>query len=302
LNLNTHFLFAAGAAALLVGKPEAIVLAGLGSVIPDLDRPYWFIPKKRVAEEEYHRAFLHNIVVLALTYLISPYLALGIFSHLMLDTMTTVKDRGVEWLYPFTRIISRDYWSQAEVQQEPLVWTPWRRTYGPALNGHMLDTYVFLGSIGVLISWSVFQNLHHSILNVSYWFSSGLIIFAGIVLLLFVSGEYCHRWLGWSGVKRTVAIAFLALTVLCICLLVSFLFSQGAVSCSTDIPGDWLLRTNDFLNGLFLTSLITYSLIILRFIRTMTKALANSFPTLCARMPSRDFILDEKKGTSDIFV
>ena len=289
-------------AAVLVGRPEAILLAGLGSVVPDLDRAYWFIPKKRVPEEEYHRAFLHNILVLALTYLISPYVALGMFSHLMLDTMTTVKDRGVEWLFPFTRMISRDYWSQAEVQREPLVWMPWRRTYGPALNGHMLDTYVFLGSVGVLVSWSVFQNLHHSILNMSYWFSSGLIIFAGTVLLLFASGEYCNRWLGWSSVKRTVAIALLALTVLCISLLASFLFSQGAVSSSIDIPTDWLLRTNDFLNGLFLTSAIAYALIVLRFTRTITKALANSLPPLCTKIPSRDFFVDEKTGTSDVFV
>jgi len=295
-------LFGAAVAALFVGKPEAIVLAGLGSVIPDLDRPYWFIPKKKVAEEEYHRAFLHNIVVLAVTYLVSPYLALGLFSHLMLDSMTTVKDRGVEWLFPFTRMVSRDYWSQAEVQQEPLVWMPWRRTYGPALNGHMLDTYVFLCSTGVLLSWSVFQSLHHSILNAAYWLNSGFLIFVGGVLLLFASGEYCHEWLNWSGVKRIVAVTFLASTLFCISLLASFLFSQGAIFSWRDIPSDWLLRTNDFLNRLLLASIVTYALVILRFIRTISTALANSFPALCTKMPSRDFILHEKTGTSDIFV
>jgi len=309
LNLNTHFLFGAAAAALLVGKPEAIVLAGLGSVIPDLDRPYWFIPKKKVAEEEYHRALLHNILALATAYLVSPYigfvspyLGLGLFSHLMLDSMTTVKDRGVEWLFPFTRMISRDHWSQAEVQQEPLVWMPWRRTYGPALNGHMLDTYVFLCSIGVLVSWLVFQSLHHSILNAAYWFNSVFVIFAGIVLLLFATGEYRNGWLNWSKVKRIVAIAFLAFTLLCISLLVSYLFSQGAISCWTDIPRDWLLRTDFFLNELFFTSVIIYALIVLRFIRKITLALANSFPALCTKMPSRDFIIDQKTGTSDVFV
>jgi len=302
LNLNTHFLFGAAAAALLVGKPEAIVLAGLGSVIPDLDRSYWFIPKKRVAEEEYHRAFLHNIVVLAVMYLASPYLALGLFSHLMLDSMTTVKDRGVEWLFPFTRMISRDYWSQAEVQQEPLVWMPWRRTYGPAFNGHMFDTYVFLCSIGVFLSWSVFQNLHHSIWNATYWLNSVFVIFAGSVLLLFASGEYCNGWLNWSRVKRIVAIAFLAFTLLCISLVGGFLFSQGAISSWTDIPSDWLLKTNFLFTGLFFTSVIIYALIILRFIRKITLALANSLPALCTKMPSRDFILDEKTGTSDVFV
>jgi hypothetical protein len=93
-------------------------------------------------------------------------------------------------------------------------------------------------------------------------FNSGLVIFAGSVLLLFASGEYRHGWSNWSGVKRIVAITFLGSTLLCISLLVIF-FSQGAIPSWRDIPSDWLLRTNNFLNGLFLTSVITYALIIL---------------------------------------
>lgn len=302
MNLNTHFLFAAAAAALVSGKPEAIVLAGLGSVIPDLDRAYWFIPKKRVAEEEYHRALLHNFIVFALAYLFNPYLGLGLFSHLMLDNMTTVKDRGVEWLFPFTRMVSGDYWSQAEVQSEPPAWVPWRRTYGPALNGHMLDTYVFLGSAGVLFSWLIFQSLHHPMLNVAYWLNAGFIALAGIVFFLFFSGECCNRWLDWSTVKRIVAVMLLAATLLCMILIGSFFFSQGMVFSWHDVPSDWLLRANDLLSTLFLMSSIAYGLIVLRFIRTISVAIANSFPALCAKMPSRDFIIDEKTGSPDVFV
>lgn len=301
MNLNTHLFFAAATAAVFVGKPEAIVLAALGSIIPDLDRPYWFIPKKRVAEEEYHRAFLHNIIILTLAYLFNQYLAVGLFSHLMLDTMTTVKDRGVEWLFPFTRIVSRDYWSQAEVQEEPLVWMPWRRTYGPALNGHMLDTYVFLCSIGALLSWFVFQSLHHY-LDLTHWYDSGFAMIAGTVLMLFASGEYLHRWLEWPRTKRILAIALLALTVSGVPLLASFLPSQGAVFSWRYVPSDWLLRTNNFLNTLFLVSVLVCALIILRFTRTTCMVLARYFPALCTKMPSRDFIIDEKTGTSDIFV
>ena len=253
-------------------------------------------------EEEYHRAFLHNIVVLALTYLVSPYLALGLFSHLMLDSMTTVKDRGVEWLFPFTRLISGDFWSQAEVQQEPLVWIPWRRTYGPALNGHMLDTYVFLCSFGVFLFWLVFQSFYHSIWNATYWLNSVLVIFAGSVVLLFGSGECCNKWLNMSMVKRIVASTFLAFVLICIPILASSLFSRGMISSWIDTPSDWLLRTNGFLNGLFLISVVTCALITLRFIRTISMALAKWFPALCTKMPSRDFIIDEKTGTPDVFV
>jgi len=302
LNLNTHFLFAAAAAALVSGKPEAIVLAGLGSVIPDLDRAYWFIPKRRIAEEEYHRALLHNLIVLALAYLFNPYLGLGILSHLMLDNMTTVKDRGVEWLFPFTRMVSGDYWSQAEVQSEPPAWVPWRRTYGPALNGHMLDTYVFLASAGVLFSWSLFQSLHHAIPDVSYWLNAGFIALAGTVFFLFVSGECCNRWLDWSSIKRIVVLTLLAVALVCMILMGNFFFPQGMIFSWSSVPNGWLLRADDFLSGLFLTSAVAYVLIILRFIRTISVTLANSFPALCTRMPSRDFIIDEKTGSSDVFV
>lgn len=302
MNLNTHFLFAAAAAALVSGKPEAIVLAGVGSVIPDLDRAYWFIPKRKIAEEEYHRALLHNLIVLALAYLFNPYLGLGMFSHLMLDNMTTVKDRGVEWLFPFTRMVSGDYWSQAEVQSEPPAWVPWRRTYGPALNGHMLDTYAFLGSAGVLLLWLAFQNMHHAILSVGYWLNAGLIALAGSILFLFVSGECYNRRSDWSRAKRTITVTAIALALICMILIGNSLLSQGLIFSWSDVPNSSLLRTNDFLSRLFLISAVVYGLIMLRFVRRITLALANSLPGLSAKMPSRDFIIDEKTGTPDIFV
>ena len=301
MNINTHLVFGAVIAALFIGKPEAVALAALGSVIPDLDRPYWFIPKKRVAEEEYHRAFIHNIVALSLVYLINGYLALGFFSHLMLDSMTTVKDRGVEWLFPFTRIVSRDYWSQAEVQVEPLVWIPWRRTYGPSLNGHMLDTYVFLCSVAVLLSWTIFQSFHHY-LDLNYWFNPGFLVFAASILLLFASGEYQQRWPNWSAIRKTLAVSFLALALLAVAFVTRTSWAQGVVFSWKDVPGNWLLRTNGSLNAWFLTSALVCALIILRFIRKMSLSLANYFPSLCTRIPSRDFIIDEKKGEADVFV
>jgi hypothetical protein len=300
LNLNTHFLFAAAAAAFLVGKPEAILMAGIGSIIPDLDRPYWFIPKMRVDEEEYHRSFLHNIVVLALAYLFNPYFGLGLFSHLLLDSMTTVKDRGVEWLFPFTRMISKDYWSQAEVQQEPLVWMPWRRTYGPALNGHMLDTYVSLCSVGALVSWSALQSLHF-FLDGGYWFTSGFVILAGVAFSLFVSGEYVKDWSGWSKQKKLRARALLVLILLVIAVSV-VLFGHGDLFAWKDTPKDLLLSSNNFLNKLFLMTITAYSFTVLRYIRPISIALANVIPALCTKMSSRDFFIDKKENEPDVFV
>ena len=302
LNLNTHFLFAAAAAAIVSGRPEAIMLAGLGSVIPDLDRPYWFIPRKRIEEEEYHRALLHNFVVLALAYLVNPYFGLGLFSHLMLDNMTTVKDRGVEWLFPFRRMIPRDYWSQAEVQREPVAWVPWRRTYGPALNGHMLDTYVFLTSIGALLLWFLFQSLHHPILNLADWVNAGFITAAGAVSLLFLSGEYCLMWPNWSRVKRIMGISLLAAISVGVALGADFLLSQGLIFSWSEIQSDWFLSTSDLFGRLLFVSVTAYALIILAFIRAISLYLSNSLPALCTKMRPRDFIMDEKTGDPDVFV
>ena len=38
------------------GRPEIAFLIGLGALVPDLDREYWFIPSKLYADEQIHRA------------------------------------------------------------------------------------------------------------------------------------------------------------------------------------------------------------------------------------------------------
>src|SRR5438132_13792973 len=89
------------------GRPDIAFLISLGALIPDLDREYWFIPKKVYADEQIHRAGLHNVFMMAVIYVASPYLSLGVFLHVLQDSFTTVKDRGVEWFFPLTRFIKR---------------------------------------------------------------------------------------------------------------------------------------------------------------------------------------------------
>ena len=157
------------------------MLVALGALLPDLDREYWFIPSNRYADEQYHRALLHNVVMIALTFVISPFLSLGVFLHVLQDSFTTVKDRGVEWFYPFTRLAKkgrldangnvqpldpneRVYFYQedslglveyADVDlQEPLDKpVPWRRVYGFALNSNLLDRGFLFGSAAVFLVW-----------------------------------------------------------------------------------------------------------------------------------------------------
>ena len=178
MNFSTHVMFGVLLATLFFGKPEIILLVGIGSAIPDLDREYGFLSKDSFRNIQVHRALFHNFVFLGLLYLINPFLALGAFLHTFLDAQTTARDRGVEWLYPFSRLVKRAvydndgnrleldakekiYFLQNEMQiltkkttkdlkpsGSPL---PWRRTYGPALSGRLLDQGIFVGSLGLTL-------------------------------------------------------------------------------------------------------------------------------------------------------
>lgn len=188
MDLPTHFTFGIAVGLVFFGKPELALLVGLGALLPDLDREYWFVKPKRYADEqkEYadeqvHRARLHNVFMLPLTYVVSPFLAMGVFLHMLQDSFTTAKDRGVEWFYPLTRFVKRGlidangtlqprdpeekvYFYQEdpkglvnnadpdlrELGPDPV---PWRRVYGFAQNSHLLDRGFLLGSVAVLIVW-----------------------------------------------------------------------------------------------------------------------------------------------------
>src|SRR5438270_6873207 len=143
------------------GRPDIAFLISLGALIPDLDSEYWFFPSKLYADEQIHRAGLHNVFIISITYLVSPFLSLGVFLHVLQDSFTTVKDRGVEWFYPFTRLAKRGRYdaqgneepldptenvyfyqedppglvrfADADLQEEQDKPIPWRRVYGFAL-------------------------------------------------------------------------------------------------------------------------------------------------------------------------
>jgi hypothetical protein len=172
--------------ALFFGKPEIILLVGIGSAIPDMDREYGFFSKDVFRKHQLHRALCHNFVFLGILYLINPFLALGAFLHTLLDAVTTAKDRGVEWLYPFTRLVKKSVYDHTGkriippdpntrifmYQNDPVELTrksaadlkdytpsPWRRSYGPALSGGILDTGIFVGSTALLLTLAVLSKL-----------------------------------------------------------------------------------------------------------------------------------------------
>src|SRR5579863_3715718 len=107
MNFPTHVMFGIAVGAVFFGKPEVILLVGFGSAIPDLDREYGFLSKESFTRRQVHRALCHNFLFFGLVYLVNPFLGLGAFLHTLLDALTTARDRGVEWLYPFTRLVNR---------------------------------------------------------------------------------------------------------------------------------------------------------------------------------------------------
>jgi len=219
-------MLGAAVGALFFGKPEVILLVGLGSAIPDLDREYGFLKKASFTRREIHRALCHNFLFLGLIYLINPYIGLGAFLHTLLDALTTARDRGVEWLYPFTRLAKRAvydydgdrlkldpkhkiYLLQNELpvltkrttkDLEPSEQTlPWRRTYGPALSGRLLDQGIFLGSVGLTLLLLLFSALGFeefidiTIRPVNLPFDLPFVVCFGGVLLNFVAGEFDRK-------------------------------------------------------------------------------------------------------------
>jgi hypothetical protein len=222
MDLPTHFAFAFAIGLIFFDRPDIALLVALASLLPDLDREYWFIPKKTYAEEQIHRAGLHNVFMMGLTYLISPFFALGVFLHVLQDSFTTVKDRGVEWFYPLTRLVKRGLFDangkqeildpkdkiyfyqedsrglvdKADIDLRERVYgchpVPWRRVYGFAQNSQILDRAFLYGSIVTILIWHFApgNNLHllsWSSIPARYYLV--ISVAYASVLTLFVAGE-----------------------------------------------------------------------------------------------------------------
>jgi hypothetical protein len=190
LNLGTHIFFAGIVTAILTGNPYFTLLAGIGSFIPDLDREYIFVSPKAFREEQFHRALFHNLLFISGLLFVNVWLALGAFLHSFIDSFTTEKDKGVEWLFPFSRLVKRGRYALAArskddgcklelVDQKPIDRVcfinedspemtklsdpdlkesravPRRRTYGPGANGQLFDRWLALASFSLLILYAL---------------------------------------------------------------------------------------------------------------------------------------------------
>jgi len=222
MNFPTHVMLGLAVGAVFFHKPEMILLLGLGSAIPDLDREYGFMSKESFKNRQPHRALCHNLLFLGMVYLVNPLLGLGAFLHTFLDALTTARDRGVEWLYPFTRLVKKAVYNYDGkrmeldpkekiylLQDELPVLTekstkdikpgeetlPWRRTYGPALSGRLFDQGIFIGSVALFLLLLLFSGLGFqqfielTIHPLNLPFDIPFVLGAAGVLMNFIVGE-----------------------------------------------------------------------------------------------------------------
>ena len=190
MNLFTHIFFAGAITAIFTGNPYFALLAGVGSFIPDLDREYLLVSPTTFRKEQFHRALFHNLLFLLGLFFVNVWLGFGAFLHSFLDSFTTEKDKGVEWLFPFSRLVKRGRYVLAArsedagcklklVDQNPpdsvcfinedspemtklsdpdlkeYRAVPWRRTYGPAANGQLFDRWLALASFSLLLLYAL---------------------------------------------------------------------------------------------------------------------------------------------------
>ena len=219
MDLPTHAFFGLAVGLVFFGHAEFALLITLGALIPDLDREYWFVKVSVYRDEQLHRALLHNVFVMGLFYLVSPFLALGIFLHMLLDSFTTSKDRGCEWFWPLSRLVKRGLYNynmepqplnpkervyfyqedpQAVIEYAepnlPEPESPWRRVYGPALNSNLLDRGFLFGPIGLVTIWILNQYFSNGSLLLENLSKCAPLLAAYFsIIALFIGGELDRR-------------------------------------------------------------------------------------------------------------
>ncbi len=245
--------------AVFAGNPYYSLLAGIGSFIPDLDRDYLFFSRKTFRDEELHRALFHNLLFLSALLFINQWLAFGAFLHCFIDSFTTEKDRGVEWLFPFSRLVKRGRYallaksrgsgckleladqnpsdrvcflnedspelsklSVPELRESKPV--PWRRTYGPAVNNQLLDKWIGLGSYSLLVVYSL-VNWNFSLAGISLILSINII--APACLLIGIVLVYVGGWLKKKNKPQSRYLLLYASAVTLLLLSVVLAISQG---------------------------------------------------------------------------
>ncbi len=259
MDLPTHAAFGLAIGLVFFGHPEAAVLVMIGAILPDLDRD-WLGKKYAIGEEQRHRAILHNVFIVAISFLVSPFLALGAFLHMLQDSLTTANDKGCEWFYPLSRLVKlgkynadkeqmtldpkeRIYFLQEDPEDAdtgPAI--PWRRVYGPAQNSMILDRIFLIGSLIAVGVWFGFNAnsdwsglTNRLAMTGTHW-----ILFAGFAVLLLSGALLRDRT---SNVLTTSLRVITAALGIAIILLWGFYASAEIAANVEAVASNWLSIT-----------------------------------------------------------
>jgi hypothetical protein len=232
MNITTHGVVALVLGIVLFHNLELALIVVIGAVIPDLDREYFFLKRDSFRALQLHRALLHNFVVAAILWVANPLLALGALSHYFLDIFTSATDRGIEFLFPFTRVVGTWLYGikgetkngvkmfkytvkEKKTGEKKLQWwvedpwrllyetsdidlqepspQPWRRSYGPFKNDRIVDWGIFAGSVLFLILLAV-----PVALRTTFYASAGNLLHMLLFLLAFGGVAIFFRVGEWS--------------------------------------------------------------------------------------------------------
>lgn len=96
---KTHITAGLVASLALNTNAPQVALIAIGSMLPDLDHAGSTFGKKikPISRHIEHRGITHSLIFLIITILISPYLGLGVLTHMALDLLNP---NGIKLLYP----------------------------------------------------------------------------------------------------------------------------------------------------------------------------------------------------------
>lgn len=266
MDLPTHAAFGLAIGLVFFGHPEVAVLVMIGAILPDIDRD-WFGKPNAIGEEQRHRAILHNVFIVGLVFLLSPFLAVGVFLHMLQDSFTTADDKGCEWFYPFSRWVKRgkfDYKKQPmELDPNERVYflqedpenakagegaIPWRRVYGPAQNSQILDRMFLAGSLIVALVWFVLKYVADTPSLISEIIKTGphWLLFLAFVVLLVAGAKIGGRN---PNKLMNIARAFLAIVGIAFAVLWSIYYQAEILANIEALSSIWI---SIILCGLFI--------------------------------------------------
>lgn len=101
---KTHIIVGLTTGIFLGLNAPQLIITAFGSLLPDIDHTQsaigHYVPF--IAKKLTHRGFTHSLIFLLICTALSPYLGIGVLTHIVLDTFNTV---GIQMFWPHKKRI-----------------------------------------------------------------------------------------------------------------------------------------------------------------------------------------------------